>query len=277
MALMMNRDRRYRFVKGVYGCFFYPTQLNAAPRAGCIGVKGVKGYFDQIGRGILRGGLNAQRGQSTGYGRERVLIYLLTYKNTLHTLHTIHNPLWERGSSVKGLSVEPYTNGLNPTHRWEVFHFYNSLLTVKGSSAPCNGYPLPRWLNSPAGWPSSLSFGTSLTQWINSDSAPVSLSRAMKSRSSTAIKPLDPLSRPHYGMEPETYQATNARNQMPYRSERPMNERFPLIRGVAPAPTPLFRFAVCLTGGTEVPVPKFSNIFSVSPTTTPTKRRSYAR
>lgn len=109
------------------------------------------------------------------------------------------------------------------------------------------------------------------------ENAWVSRRKATSRRFSPAISELIPLSRPHYGMGEEAYQATGARNQMRYRSERPMSERFPLIRGVAPAPTPLFRFAVCLTGGTEVPVPKFSNIFSVSPTTTPTKRRSYAR
>lgn len=109
------------------------------------------------------------------------------------------------------------------------------------------------------------------------ENAWVSRGKATSHRSSPAISNLIPHCHPHCAAKPEAYQATNARNPNPKQIGRPMRERMLLIPGVSVGGGPLFRFAVCLTGGTEVPVPKFSNIFSVSPTTTPTKRRSYAR
>lgn len=109
------------------------------------------------------------------------------------------------------------------------------------------------------------------------ENARVSRGKATSRRFSPAISNLIPHCHPHCGAKPEAYQATNARNPNPKQIGRPMRERMLLIPGVSVGGGPLFRFAVCLTGGTEVPVPKFSNIFSVSPTTTPTKRRSYAR
>lgn len=96
--------------------------------------------------------------------------------------------------------------------------------------------------------------------------------KATSRRFSPAISNLIPHCHPHCGAKPEAYQATNARNPNPKQIGRPMRERMLLIPGVSVGGGPLFRFAVCLTGGTEVPVPKFSNIFSVSPTTTPNEK-----
>lgn len=104
------------------------------------------------------------------------------------------------------------------------------------------------------------------------ENAWVSRGKATSHRSSPAISNLIPHCHPHCAAKPEAYQATNARNPNPKQIGRPMRERMLLIPGVSVGGGPLFRFAVCLTGGTEVPVPKFSNIFSVSPTTTPNEK-----
>lgn len=102
--------------------------------------------------------------------------------------------------------------------------------------------------------------------------------KATSRRFSPAISKLIPLSRPHYGMGEEAYQSTGARNQMRYRSERPMSERFPLIGGVRHRGTPLFRRSISASSTYAPPRFNFLNIFSVSPNPQPsTKRRSYAR
>lgn len=95
--------------------------------------------------------------------------------------------------------------------------------------------------------------------------------KATSRRFSPAIPTLIPLSHPHYGME-QAYQATNARNQMPYRSERPMNERFPLIGGVRHRGTPLFRRSTSASSTYKRPGFNFLNIFSVSENPQPQRK-----
>lgn len=95
--------------------------------------------------------------------------------------------------------------------------------------------------------------------------------KATSRRFSPAIPTLIPLSHPHYGME-QAYQATNARNQMPYRSERPMNERFPLIGGVRHRGTPLFRRSTSASSTYARPGFNFLNIFSVSENPQPQRK-----
>lgn len=104
------------------------------------------------------------------------------------------------------------------------------------------------------------------------ENAWVSRGKATSRRSSPSIWNLIPHCHPHFRVEPEAYQATDARNQTPYRSERPRNERFPLIGGVRHRGTPLFRLSTSASSTYARPVFNFLNIFSVSPTHNPQRK-----
>jgi len=190
------------------------------------------GIFDQVAteRGLCRLCV-------MGHGeRSRMYEYFMTSKRTRDTGDTRDNQPWERSSAVPSVKMSQGTNGFYRGQQWLQRPFCPILFP--GNS----GTPSHKRLDVPAGpicchllagWLLSSSVHTSINLWFNSDSAPVSRYRAMKILSSTAIPTLVPLSRPHYGMEQEAYQATNARNQMPYRSERPMNRRLLFVPGVA--------------------------------------------
>jgi len=207
------------------------------------------GHSDHFCPGWHGGEYSEEHAATRPRGRVKKDMNSITLKNNRHNRHNRNNPMDMRGLAVPIKNSTSEQKGPNRNSDGRRVIFTTSCLRVKAAA--------PRATPKSPGWMIALSPVAPEGRWTPQDD-PIQRSLASNMGAKPGVekgRPMEPVdSRPFSDCSPQSRglvpvaERRNARNQMPYRSERPMNRRLLCVPGVACRVEGPFRLSVSTIG-----------------------------